>query len=173
MNANMLINISKIVALIIIAAIFFSGSIRSIESLRIINLIKKSKKLIALYSKSNISIYLPIIVALIFISYIFRMKTVVGVLTFTCLGIMTLIDPIRTILELKICGVYANGIIYFNYSTDWSHIEKYQELEKGIRLVHKDKGAFDIDIDQSSRKEIMQLIKNIGIEEIIKKNEEI
>jgi hypothetical protein len=166
MNSNLLLNISKIIATIIIASIFFSGSIRSIKSLKIIRLISKSKKILVVYSKYNIAVLLLIVIGFIFISYIFKMQTLVGKLMYLVLGIIILIEPIRVLLESTKSGVYDNGIIYSNYSTEWSNIEKYQEVENGIRLIHKEKGAFDIGINQAKKKEIIFMLKSIGIPEI-------
>ena len=71
-------------------------------------------------------------------------------------------------MKSKNSGFYSNGVVFLNYSAEWSSIEKYQELENGLRIIHKEKGAFDINLNSYEKNEIILIMNNIGIKKDIK-----
>ena len=166
MNTNILLYISKIIALIVFLLIFFSGSIRSIKNLKDIRAIHESKKILIVESKFYFKTLYLIIVGLLFIVSAFSQQILIEKIVFIAFGIIIFIDPIRNMMELMKSGIYPKGVIFPNYSAEWENIEKYQRLEKGIRLIHKQKGAFDIVVNDTNIEELERLMKSKGIEEI-------
>ncbi len=165
MGKNMLINIAKIVTAIIIISIFFSGSITSIKSLKIINVVKRSKIILRVDSSYSQIIY-PSIISIIIFCSAFLQQTLFEKLGIIIFGSLVFIDPLRIYIESKNSGFYSNGVVFLNYSAEWSRIEKYQELENGLRIIHKEKGAFDINLNSYEKNEIILIMNNIGKKKI-------
>ena len=165
MGKNMLLNIAKIVTVIIIVSIFFSGSITSIKSLKIINVVKRSKIILRVDSSYSQIIY-PSIISIIIFCSAFLQQTLFEKLGIIIFGSLVFIDPLRIYIESKNSGFYSNGVVFLNYSAEWSSIEKYQELENGLRIIHKEKGAFDINLNSYEKNEIILIMNNIGIKKI-------
>lgn len=89
--------------------------------------------------------------------------TIIGVLLSVLFFSAAVIYPVNIILRSKKAGIYREGLIIPNGQYKWKEIEGFIVLEKSIRFIHKDTGAFDVNIDGTLLKEAEKVINDLGI----------
>jgi hypothetical protein len=131
-----------------------------------IKTITSSEKLLSLDIPVKKSTFLMIPFYVLYSLFALMNNSIFGILLFVLLFSAAIMVPLNSIIRSRKAGIYKKGIIYPQNQYQWNTIEAYAIIENGIRFIHKETGAFDINADERLKNDVKVVMQSFGIKEI-------
>ena len=132
--------------------------------------IANSEKIVSFQIANRKSDYLVVSIYFLYSIFALLNKSTFGLIFGFILLLAAIMFPINKYIRSKKSGIYRNGVIIPSNQYIWKDIEGYIQIDNGIRIIHKDTGAFDIAVSEDLKNKIIIALKDIGINEIANDN---